>query len=143
MKNDATKQPEAFKKRTILIISIVVLGMVTIWATITTVIPLIVGDGLSNYSGVRREAAESALNSVESVIDNKLRWSYIFHADEVRPINDSEKAKFCQDSPSSMNDPNNTAYYAVAVSYRQWFQFTSRTSTLVFCSKTGVYNNLP
>lgn len=115
-------------------LSALILLALVVWIILTVVIPIIQGDSLNNYNGVKEEAAASALDTTIRHIDNKSRWAYYFHVDEVRPVTDSEKSQFCQNSPYATNNPNDIGYYTVIISYKNWLAFWGPTDTYVWCN---------
>lgn len=120
------------------LIILVVAVLSTLYLIMKLIVPIVVGDGLSKYTGAKRQLAEKAMSDISYEIDNKLRWAYTFHAEDVRPTTTNELAEFCVPYNATVsNDPNDPRYYTVIMTESQLFDVNKRTIVVDGCNAFG------
>jgi hypothetical protein len=102
-----------------------------LWATMTIVYPLIIGNGFDKYTGLQRQAAEDAL------LNEQLRHRHMFielwvHVDNVRPITEEEKNN-C-DPTRIGHTPNDRRYYIVEYTFGIFGNPITEKKILLGCS---------
>jgi hypothetical protein len=75
------------------------------------------GDGVDKYKGAEKELAIKAISDLKAQIDDKKRWAYTFHVDEVRPTTAEEIIAYCTPANGEVtNNPDNPRFYIVIIS---------------------------
>ncbi len=107
-------------------------SLLALWVISTLGVGLIRGNGINNYTGVKQVVANEAIATERTEIDNKVRWAYFIHVEEVRPTTQSEKEQYCQAQQANQNiqtsdDPADALYYTTKLSVREILGFKTRT----------------
>ena len=83
---------------------------------IVVLILAVSGNGIGKYKGAEKELAIKAISDVEYLVDDKLRWAYTFHVDEVRPTTPDEVMQYCIPNDGEVtNSPDNPRFYTVTI----------------------------
>lgn len=122
-------------QRTVLVVFLVLLAVLGIMATVTILVPLLRGDGLSRYSGAKGVVANEALNAERELLNGQaMKIVTQFHIDEVRPTTASEITTYCSTAPSMPSqDVNDPHHYTVVVSSQQLFSWNIKKTTYDGC----------
>jgi hypothetical protein len=111
----STKHTFFAKKRNIVLT--IVGAFVVLWASVTIVYPMIIGDGLNRYSGVQREVAEGFIY-IEKMKHSPLPNLVRVHIDNIRPMTEQER-QGCRESHRT-NDPAKPGYYTAEYTVGFW-----------------------
>lgn len=122
-------------------IGIVIGAIFAVLQTIIIVIGVFVAflvlkpNGTEKFTGAKKDAATKAIDferrdaSVEPLPSFMLQ----VHANAVRPVTASEKAKYCTNPAYTTNNPNDFRYYAVDLSVHKVFESTTQKFTMYIC----------
>lgn len=95
-----------------------VLGaLVVLWASVTIIYPLIIGNGLDKYNTVQREAAQSFID-YEERMRSPASMLVKVHVDNIRPSTTEEQAN-CSPARRTQ-DPNSGLYYTIEYTAGSW-----------------------
>lgn len=127
-------------KKAVPILGLGTLALILAWTIITIVYPLVLGDGLSSYSGTKRTIAEKILKLQYLTFTPSPAPSFVqqVHIDDVRSVTQTEISKYCTDPSYITSDPKNYRYYTVVTTERHLLALGSRTALYIGCEPHGV-----
>lgn len=110
----------------------IVVALLLHYLVITVVSPLMHGDGVASFTGAKKDAAQKAVDVVRTLIDNKKRWAYAIHVNDVHTTTDQEKAQFCGgDRAHVTHDATDPHYYTVVVNTKPLFSYAAATTQVL------------
>jgi len=117
-------------------------GVVLISLVVYYAVVLIIGstsdDGLGKYKGAEKELATKAVSDLKNSIDDKKRWAYTFHVDEVRETTADEIIKYCTPNNGEVtNNPDNPRFYTVTITTGETVNPNKRTVVIDGCNAFG------
>lgn len=141
------KQSVPKQKKKLSNIAIAIIAVVTIFALYliyTVAVPFMIGDGLSNLSGIKKEAAEKSVDYSSRYLDNKTRFAFRYHVDEVRATSPDEIEKYCKPSEGEVTwNASDVRYYTVTMTVRELFNPVAKTVVVDGCTAFGSYKDGP
>lgn len=132
-----------FKLSKLDILLLAIITPLVLYLLFTVAFPLLIGDGLLFYNGAAKEAGQKAISYSSSQLDNKIRFTYLYHVDEVRPTSAEEINKYCKPAGGQVvNNADDIRYYTVVMSVRRLLTFASKnTITVDGCNAFGPYRD--
>lgn len=91
--------------------------LIVLWASVTIIYPLVIGDGLDRYSGVQREVGKDFI-IIEQMKHSPLAPLVRVHIDNIRPMTEQEK-QGCREAHRT-NDPTRTSFYTAEYTVGFW-----------------------
>jgi hypothetical protein len=147
MKKEAKK---SHKSRLLLSIVLSSFTLIIVWLVTTAGVAFVQGDGTGKFSGLQREVAIDGLGSARAQIDNKSRWIYYWHVENVRPTTKEEQTKYCtvkeeyRTTQKSMitDDPNKARHYTTIVTMRPLLGYGVQTLIFDGCASNDTGSGL-
>ncbi|HET9411317.1 MAG TPA: hypothetical protein VFO38_00495 [Candidatus Saccharimonadales bacterium] len=137
-------QPEQKKLSPILITVIAIIFMCVAYLGYTVATPLFIGDGLNNFSGVKKEAALRSVDYSSRYLDNKTRFLFRYYVNEVRVTSPDEVEKYCKPvGGQETADINDTRHYTTTMTVSELFSLTRRTVIIDGCTAFGSHGDGP
>lgn len=129
-----------FKKPSF-VISLGLLILAILWLTLTLIVPLVKGDGASNYSGTKKELAQRIVTLTQEFNGPQSPsftpdFMYHVHVDDIRPVSAEEVSKFCIHPSLTSSDPSDFHYYAATVTEGYLLSLKTITTHHVGCNVT-------